>query len=66
MTKTLSCKDLNPTTCEFSVVGSTMEEVVDQMIAHVKVNHKEDWENISLSDMQTTMSARVRDVTFKE
>lgn len=45
--KTLSCRDLGVTDCDFVARGNTPEEVKNNMMNHAKMEHKEMMDKMS-------------------
>ena len=49
--KKIACKDLNPmTSCMFEATGKTVNEVTDKMLAHMKMEHKDEVAKMGMSD----------------
>jgi len=46
----LACKDLDPSTmCNFVAMGETKEEVAGKMMGHIKSDHPDKMEGMSVS-----------------
>ena len=62
--KSLSCKDMGSTMCDFVATGATDEEVIQKIMAHVKTDHPEElkkMEAMSHNDMITMMKSKIKE-----
>jgi predicted small metal-binding protein len=58
----LACKDLNSdSTCDFVATDSSVKEVADKMMNHVKQDHMEDMKGMSDRDMRQMIESKVHE-----
>jgi predicted small metal-binding protein len=50
--KQLSCKDLGDLSCDFSCQGETVEDVMQQAMAHAQEAHADKMAGMSEADME--------------
>ncbi len=59
----LACKDLSPdTTCTFEVEGTTATEAAEKMLAHARVEHAADIEDMKDEEVIKAFEPKVREV----
>lgn len=59
----LACKDISPdTTCNFEVEAPTRTAAAEQMLAHARVEHAADIEDMKDVEAVTMFETKVREV----
>ncbi len=58
MTLVISCRDLGAD-CTYTVYGTTMEEVLTQIMEHIRDDHDVDW--FELEEIYQAARSRVRE-----
>lgn len=60
--KTLACKDIDSTvTCDFKAMGTTEEEVLQNMMVHAKETHVDKIAGVTDEQMAETMKPHIKD-----
>ena len=57
--KTLACKDMGETSCDFVAKGETDKEIMDKMMEHVKKEHP-DMASMPKGDMMKMMKDNMK------
>lgn len=59
--KMLTCASMGMADCDFVGKAETEQEVIDQVMAHVKETHPEKLEGADMEAMKATMMSKMQD-----
>ena len=58
--RTLSCKDLGEQSCDYAAKGENDDKVMDEMIAHARIEHPDKTKNKSEEELKNMMRPEIR------